>query len=193
MNRWTRRQVILCGTCLIVSSIKESQTGKMHILPLIGGKVGHGSNHVVYLSPWAVISLKKRPVIIIIAPDEATSAVLKRVSLQRRWSVYTASIILPAWFVLAQGHTGTARAKSFIVKEFSATFWNFHIWGQDTLEPSRILKRDTGGHFLFHVFVTTHFCSVIVSRSFLTHNLIALNRTHFLNTTHDLQSSMQGP
>lgn len=39
VNRWTRRQVILCGTCLIVSSIKESQTGKMHILPLIGGKV----------------------------------------------------------------------------------------------------------------------------------------------------------
>lgn len=39
VNRWTRRQVILCGTCLIVSSVKESQTGKMHILPLIGGKV----------------------------------------------------------------------------------------------------------------------------------------------------------
>lgn len=39
VNRWTRRQVILCGTCLIVSSIKDSQTGKMHILPLIGGKV----------------------------------------------------------------------------------------------------------------------------------------------------------
>uniref|UniRef100_A0A3B3BGD6 protein-serine/threonine phosphatase n=1 Tax=Oryzias melastigma TaxID=30732 RepID=A0A3B3BGD6_ORYME len=39
VNRWTRRQVILCGTCLIVSSIKESQSGKMHILPLIGGKM----------------------------------------------------------------------------------------------------------------------------------------------------------
>uniref|UniRef100_A0A674N2Z7 protein-serine/threonine phosphatase n=1 Tax=Takifugu rubripes TaxID=31033 RepID=A0A674N2Z7_TAKRU len=39
VNRWTRRQVILCGTCLIVSSVKESQTGKMHILPLIGGKM----------------------------------------------------------------------------------------------------------------------------------------------------------
>lgn len=39
VNRWTRRQVILCGTCLIVSSVKESQTGKMHVLPLIGGKV----------------------------------------------------------------------------------------------------------------------------------------------------------
>lgn len=42
VNRWTRRQVILCGTCLIVSSVKESQTGKMHILPLIGGKVCKG-------------------------------------------------------------------------------------------------------------------------------------------------------
>ena len=42
VNRWTRRQVILCGTCLIVSSVKESQTGKMHILPLIGGKVRGG-------------------------------------------------------------------------------------------------------------------------------------------------------
>ncbi|KAJ8383582.1 hypothetical protein AAFF_G00219620 [Aldrovandia affinis] len=39
VNRWTRRQVILCGTCLIVSSVKDSQTGKMHVLPLIGGKV----------------------------------------------------------------------------------------------------------------------------------------------------------
>lgn len=44
VNRWTRRQVILCGTCLIVSSVKESQTGKMHILPLIGGKV-HLKSH----------------------------------------------------------------------------------------------------------------------------------------------------
>uniref|UniRef100_A0A4W5MH01 protein-serine/threonine phosphatase n=1 Tax=Hucho hucho TaxID=62062 RepID=A0A4W5MH01_9TELE len=39
VNRWTRRQVILCGTCLIVSSVKDSHTGKMHILPLIGGKM----------------------------------------------------------------------------------------------------------------------------------------------------------
>ena len=39
VNRWTRRQVILCGTCLIVSSVKDSLTGKMHVLPLIGGKV----------------------------------------------------------------------------------------------------------------------------------------------------------
>ncbi|KAL0613038.1 PH domain leucine-rich repeat-containing protein phosphatase 1 [Plecturocebus cupreus] len=38
VNRWTRRQVILCGTCLIVSSVKDSLTGKMHVLPLIGGK-----------------------------------------------------------------------------------------------------------------------------------------------------------
>uniref|UniRef100_A0A8C4HZ41 protein-serine/threonine phosphatase n=1 Tax=Dicentrarchus labrax TaxID=13489 RepID=A0A8C4HZ41_DICLA len=45
VNRWTRRQVILCGTCLIVSSIKESQTGKMHILPLIGGKVEEVKKH----------------------------------------------------------------------------------------------------------------------------------------------------
>lgn len=39
VNRWTRRQVILCGTCLIVSSVKDSVAGKMHVLPLIGGKV----------------------------------------------------------------------------------------------------------------------------------------------------------
>lgn len=39
VNRWSRRQVILCGTCLMVSSVKASNTGKMHILPLIGGKV----------------------------------------------------------------------------------------------------------------------------------------------------------
>uniref|UniRef100_A0A6I8Q6B2 protein-serine/threonine phosphatase n=1 Tax=Xenopus tropicalis TaxID=8364 RepID=A0A6I8Q6B2_XENTR len=45
VNRWARRQVILCGTCLIVSSVKESQTGKMHILPLIGGKVEEVKKH----------------------------------------------------------------------------------------------------------------------------------------------------
>ncbi|KAM6948577.1 PH domain leucine-rich repeat protein phosphatase 1 [Aplochiton taeniatus] len=45
VNRWTKRQVILCGTCLIVSSVKESQTGKMHVLPLIGGKVEEVKKH----------------------------------------------------------------------------------------------------------------------------------------------------
>lgn len=57
VNRWTRRQVILCGTCLIVSSVKDSQTGKMHILPLIGGKVclshsatGLGWHHIIFIS-----------------------------------------------------------------------------------------------------------------------------------------------
>ncbi|KAJ8376847.1 hypothetical protein SKAU_G00074270 [Synaphobranchus kaupii] len=45
VNRWTRRQVILCGTCLIVSSVKDSQTGKMHVLPLIGGKVEEVKKH----------------------------------------------------------------------------------------------------------------------------------------------------
>ncbi|KAM3929474.1 PH domain leucine-rich repeat-containing protein phosphatase 1 isoform 2-T2 [Leptodactylus fuscus] len=45
VNRWTRRQVILCGTCLIVSSVKESQTGKMHVLPLIGGKIEEVKKH----------------------------------------------------------------------------------------------------------------------------------------------------
>lgn len=39
VNRWSKRQVTLCGTCLIVSSVKHAHTGKMHILPLIGGKV----------------------------------------------------------------------------------------------------------------------------------------------------------
>ncbi|XP_053520155.1 PH domain leucine-rich repeat-containing protein phosphatase 1 [Artibeus jamaicensis] len=45
VNRWTRRQVILCGTCLIVSSVKDSLTGKMHVLPLIGGKVEEVKRH----------------------------------------------------------------------------------------------------------------------------------------------------
>ncbi|XP_036374941.1 PH domain leucine-rich repeat-containing protein phosphatase 1 [Megalops cyprinoides] len=45
VNRWTRRQVILSGTCLIVSSVKDSQSGKMHILPLIGGKVEEVKRH----------------------------------------------------------------------------------------------------------------------------------------------------
>ncbi|XP_052465171.1 PH domain leucine-rich repeat-containing protein phosphatase 1 [Carassius gibelio] len=45
VNRWSRRQVILCGTCLIVSSVKASHTGKMHILPLIGGKVEEVKKH----------------------------------------------------------------------------------------------------------------------------------------------------
>nr|XP_023679255.1 PH domain leucine-rich repeat-containing protein phosphatase 1 [Paramormyrops kingsleyae] len=45
VNRWTRRQVILCGTCLIVSSVKDSQVGKMHVLPLLGGKVEEVKKH----------------------------------------------------------------------------------------------------------------------------------------------------
>lgn len=39
LHKWAERQVILCGTCLIVASVKDSLTGKMHIMPLIGGKV----------------------------------------------------------------------------------------------------------------------------------------------------------
>ncbi|XP_067905406.1 PH domain leucine-rich repeat-containing protein phosphatase 2-like isoform X1 [Heterodontus francisci] len=39
LHKWSERQVILCGTCLIVSSVKECQMGKMHVLPLTGGKV----------------------------------------------------------------------------------------------------------------------------------------------------------
>ncbi|XP_012581249.1 PREDICTED: PH domain leucine-rich repeat-containing protein phosphatase 1 [Condylura cristata] len=45
VNRWARRHVILCGTCLIVSSVKDSETGKMHVLPLIGGKVEEVKKH----------------------------------------------------------------------------------------------------------------------------------------------------
>uniref|UniRef100_A0A8C4F8L0 PPM-type phosphatase domain-containing protein n=1 Tax=Dicentrarchus labrax TaxID=13489 RepID=A0A8C4F8L0_DICLA len=37
--------VTLCGTCLIVSSVKHAHTGKMHILPLIGGKVEEVRRH----------------------------------------------------------------------------------------------------------------------------------------------------
>ncbi|XP_060041197.1 PH domain leucine-rich repeat-containing protein phosphatase 2 isoform X2 [Erinaceus europaeus] len=39
LHKWAERLVVLCGTCLIVSSVKDYQTGKMHILPLVGGKV----------------------------------------------------------------------------------------------------------------------------------------------------------
>ncbi|XP_030437387.1 PH domain leucine-rich repeat-containing protein phosphatase 2 isoform X4 [Gopherus evgoodei] len=39
LHKWAERLVILCGTCLIVSSVKDCHTGKMHILPLVGGKV----------------------------------------------------------------------------------------------------------------------------------------------------------
>ncbi|TNN87530.1 PH domain leucine-rich repeat-containing protein phosphatase 2 [Liparis tanakae] len=39
LHKWAERQVILCGTCLIVASVKDSLTGKMHILPLVGGKL----------------------------------------------------------------------------------------------------------------------------------------------------------
>uniref|UniRef100_A0A667H6A3 protein-serine/threonine phosphatase n=1 Tax=Lynx canadensis TaxID=61383 RepID=A0A667H6A3_LYNCA len=45
VNRWARRQVILCGTCLMVSSVKDSWAGKMHVLPLIGGKVEEVKKH----------------------------------------------------------------------------------------------------------------------------------------------------
>ncbi|NWV34210.1 PHLP2 phosphatase, partial [Grantiella picta] len=40
LHKWAERSVTLCGTCLIVSSVKDSHAGKMHILPLIGGKHG---------------------------------------------------------------------------------------------------------------------------------------------------------
>ncbi|XP_069491569.1 PH domain leucine-rich repeat-containing protein phosphatase 2 isoform X2 [Ambystoma mexicanum] len=39
LHKWAERLVVLCGTCLIVSSVKNCQAGKMHILPLVGGKV----------------------------------------------------------------------------------------------------------------------------------------------------------
>ncbi|XP_056132501.1 PH domain leucine-rich repeat-containing protein phosphatase 1-like [Lampris incognitus] len=45
VNRWSKRQVMLSGTCLIVSSVKHAHSGKMHILPLIGGKVEEVKRH----------------------------------------------------------------------------------------------------------------------------------------------------
>ncbi|XP_037733345.1 PH domain leucine-rich repeat-containing protein phosphatase 2 isoform X2 [Chelonia mydas] len=39
LHKWAERLVVLCGTCLIVSSVKDCHTGKMHVLPLVGGKV----------------------------------------------------------------------------------------------------------------------------------------------------------
>ncbi|XP_019740645.1 PH domain leucine-rich repeat-containing protein phosphatase 1-like [Hippocampus comes] len=45
VNRWSKRQVTLSGTCLIVSSVKHAHTGKIHVLPLIGGKVEEVKRH----------------------------------------------------------------------------------------------------------------------------------------------------
>ncbi|XP_034438093.1 LOW QUALITY PROTEIN: PH domain leucine-rich repeat-containing protein phosphatase 1-like [Hippoglossus hippoglossus] len=45
VNRWSKRQVTAEETCLIVSSVKHAHTGKMHILPLIGGKVEEVRRH----------------------------------------------------------------------------------------------------------------------------------------------------
>ncbi|XP_077573295.1 PH domain leucine-rich repeat-containing protein phosphatase 1-like isoform X2 [Stigmatopora nigra] len=45
VNRWSKRQVTLSGTCLIVSSVKHANLGKIHILPLIGGKVEEVKRH----------------------------------------------------------------------------------------------------------------------------------------------------
>ncbi|XP_046873020.1 LOW QUALITY PROTEIN: PH domain leucine-rich repeat-containing protein phosphatase 1-like [Hypomesus transpacificus] len=45
VSRWSRRQVTLSGTCLFVSSVKHAHTGKMHILPLVGGKVEEVRRH----------------------------------------------------------------------------------------------------------------------------------------------------
>ncbi|XP_054645441.1 PH domain leucine-rich repeat-containing protein phosphatase 1-like [Dunckerocampus dactyliophorus] len=45
VNRWSKRQVTLSGTCLIVSSVKHAHTGKIHILPLVGGKVDEVKRH----------------------------------------------------------------------------------------------------------------------------------------------------
>ena len=39
LHKWAERQVILCGTSLTVASLKDREEGKMHILPLVGGKV----------------------------------------------------------------------------------------------------------------------------------------------------------
>ncbi|KAM4018468.1 PH domain leucine-rich repeat-containing protein phosphatase 2 [Anomaloglossus baeobatrachus] len=39
LHKWAERMVVLCGTSLIVSSVKDCQMGKMHILPLVGGKI----------------------------------------------------------------------------------------------------------------------------------------------------------
>lgn len=49
LHKWAERLVILCGTCLIVSSVKDSHTGKMHILPLVGGKVRHRLVSILWL------------------------------------------------------------------------------------------------------------------------------------------------
>lgn len=53
VNRWSKRQVTLSGTCLIVSSVKHAHTGKMHILPLIGGKVDKETVHSP-VTDWSI-------------------------------------------------------------------------------------------------------------------------------------------
>lgn len=54
LHKWAERQVILCGTCLIVASVKDSLTGKMHILPLVGGKVRVRRGCAVYAGVYLV-------------------------------------------------------------------------------------------------------------------------------------------
>ncbi|KAM8889227.1 LOW QUALITY PROTEIN: PH domain leucine-rich repeat-containing protein phosphatase 1-like [Synchiropus picturatus] len=45
VTRWSKRQVTLSGTCLIVSSVKHTHAGKVHVLPMVGGKVEQVRRH----------------------------------------------------------------------------------------------------------------------------------------------------
>ncbi|XP_035484276.1 PH domain leucine-rich repeat-containing protein phosphatase 2 isoform X3 [Scophthalmus maximus] len=54
LHKWAERKVILCGTCLIVASVKDSLTGKLHILPLVGGKVVSQTVSMVDLSCYSL-------------------------------------------------------------------------------------------------------------------------------------------
>lgn len=73
VNRWTRRQAILCGTCLIVSSVKESQTGKMHVLPLIGGKVRDFILCIYLLNLCLFTQRRLHSIILILTPQKLVS------------------------------------------------------------------------------------------------------------------------
>ena len=59
LHKWAERQVILCGTCLTVASVKDREEGKMHILPLVGGKVRERERERDWLSVCLSVCLSE--------------------------------------------------------------------------------------------------------------------------------------
>lgn len=92
------------------------------------------STHTVYLSPGLIsVEMAAGSTGVTLYVNQLIKSLLlsfERISLQGSRSVYAAPIMLPALFVLAQGHAGAEQAKSFAVKQ---SFSNFHIGSRDVL------------------------------------------------------------